>query len=171
MKTYPELRRGNGGLSCFKGEVKSFLWCLASAKAAAVTGGCLEVHELRGTDVGVACSSVRQPKVFASSLVEVRGSRNCWPSVRLVRFIGIAVKGTDDNGPLCDLTIGSVRWSELWPHNCSRWWDCTKLMRASATHVPHKVPSPLPTLWLSDPFCQCFPCTGQTMVHSTLHFL
>ena len=84
MRTYPELCRGKGRalLVVIAGEVggrwsdetKSFLWCLASAKAAAVTGrlfGSARAAWYRRWTCMLACSAA---KGFASSLVAVRGS-------------------------------------------------------------------------------------------------
>ena len=84
VRTYPELCRGNGRalLVVIAGEVggrwsdetKSFLWCLASAKAAAVTGrlfGSARAAWYRRWTCMLACSAA---KGFASSLVGVRGS-------------------------------------------------------------------------------------------------
>ena len=53
-------------------------------------------------------------------------TRNCSASIRLTRFVGMAVKGTDDNGPLCDLTIALSAGVSCGHTTCSRWWDCTE---------------------------------------------
>ena len=84
VRTYPELCRGNGRalLVVIAGEVggrwsggtKSFLWCLASAKAAAVTGrlfGSARAAWYRRWTCILACSAA---KGFASSLVGVSRS-------------------------------------------------------------------------------------------------
>ena len=119
VRTYPELCRGNGRalLVVLVGEVggrwsdetKSFLWCLASSKAAAVTGrlsGSARAAWYRRWTCMLACSAA---KGFASSLVGVRGhqelvtrchlSKRCWQrpgtscSLALVArsFDGVAV--------------------------------------------------------------------------------
>ena len=53
-------------------------------------------------------------------------TRNCSGSNRVTRFVGIAVKGTDDNGPLCDLIIALSAGVSCGHTTCSRWWDCTE---------------------------------------------
>ena len=83
-RTHPELCRGNGRalLVVIAGEVggpwseetKSFLWCLASAKAASVTRrlfGSARAAWYRRWSCLLTCSAA---KGFASSLVGVRGS-------------------------------------------------------------------------------------------------
>ena len=80
MRTYPELCRGNGRalLVVIAGEVggrwldetKSFLWCLASVKPAAVTGrlfGSARAAFYKRCTCMLACSPAKR---FASSLVD-----------------------------------------------------------------------------------------------------
>ena len=84
VRTYPDLCRGNGMTLLvviagkvdgrWSDETKSFLWCLGSAKAAAVTErlfGSARAAWYRRWTCMLACSAATG---FASSLVGVRGS-------------------------------------------------------------------------------------------------
>ena len=110
-------------------------------------------------------------------------TRNCSASIRLTKFVGMAVKSTDDNGPLCDLTIALSAGVSCGHTTCSRWRDCTetdacfchprasegslsssKLVAgrtpsANASHVGNCTPTS------AAPILDC----GQTIGHSTLY--
>ena len=75
-------------------------------------------------------------------------TRNCSASNRVTRFVGTAVKGTDDKGPLSDLTIALSAGVSLATQRVIDGGTALKQIRASAIDVPEKVPSPLPNLLL-----------------------
>ena len=64
------------------------------------------------------------------------------------------MKGTDDNGPLCDLTIALSAGVTVATQRVLDGGTALKLIRASAIHVP---PSPLPNLLLVGPLLPMLP--------------